>query len=188
MQSHGGVETLALDLFEAYLAGRVPEERVCEMVSYACAGWTRDEVIALARGAVEHGGLPSRLQGETMDVFGWARRVGIEVFLVSASPRAVVEEAARTLGLDEAHVVAATPLFEGNVMRAAVELPIPYGAGKVTCLRKRIGQRPLYAAFGDNAFDVPLLRAALVPVAVRPKRPLVEKAADVDGLVRLARG
>jgi phosphoserine phosphatase len=187
VESGGDVFGLVRDLFEAYLGGRVAEERICEMVAYACAGWTRDDVGALAKGVIERVGLPARMQSESAHVLAWARSAGIEVFLVSASPRAVVEEAARTLGLDEAHVVATTPLYEGSVMLAAVDVPIPYGEGKVTRLRERLGQRPLYAAFGDNVFDIALLRAAIVPVAVRPKRRLVENAFKVDGLVELAR-
>jgi HAD superfamily phosphoserine phosphatase-like hydrolase len=186
IDSRGSVEVLARALFDAYLEGRVPEERACEMMAYSCAGWTHDDVVALARSVIQRA-LPARRQGESAYVLAWAKRAGIEVFLVSASPRAVVEEAARALDLDEAHVVAATPSYEGSVMLAAVDLPIPYGDGKVTRLRERLGQRPLYAAFGDNVFDIPLLRAALVPVAVRPKPRLVERAHEVDGLVELAK-
>jgi phosphatidylglycerophosphatase C len=187
VESVGSVDGLAHDLFEAYLAGCAPEERICEMVAYACAGWTRDEVVTLARTAVGRGALPSRMQSESAHVLSWAKSTGIEVFLVSASPRAVVEEAARILGLDEAHVVAATPQYDGSVMQAAVDLPIPYGTGKVMRLRERIGNRPLYAAFGDNVFDIPLLHSAIVPVAVRPKKRLVDRAHEVEGLVELAR-
>jgi phosphoserine phosphatase len=46
--------------------------------------------------------------------------------------------------------------------------------------------RPLYAAFGDNAFDVSLLAGAAVPVAVRPKPRLRARAGEVPGLVELA--
>lgn len=187
MEDRGSISALAHDLFEAYLAGRVPEERVYEWVTCACAGWARDEVLALARATVEHDALGSRVQRESARVLAWARSAGIEVFVVSASPRVIVEEAARTLGVDEAHVLAATPLYDGRVMRAAVDLPIPYGVGKVTRLRERLGGRPLYAAFGDNAFDIPLLSAALISVAVRPKPRLVERAHEVAGLVELAR-
>jgi phosphatidylglycerophosphatase C len=65
--------------------------------------------------------------------------------------------------------------------------PIPYGAGKVMHLRAKLGARPLYAAFGDNAFDVAMLREARVPVAIRPKPRLVERAGEVPALVVLER-
>lgn len=186
IESHGNVEALAQRLFEGYLAGTVSEERVCEMVAYSCAGWTRDEAAALARDVVARSGLLARVQSESAYVLAWAKGAGVDVFLVSASPRPIVEEAARALGLDETRVVAATPLYEGSTVLAAVDLPIPYGEGKVTRLRERLGARPLYAAFGDNVFDIPLLRAATIPIAVRPKPRLVAKAQDVAGLVELA--
>ena len=46
---------------------------------------------------------------------------------------------------------------------------------------------PLYAALGDNGFDVALLASARVGIAVRPKPRLRERAAEVPGLVELAR-
>ena len=71
-------------------------------------------------------------------------------------------------------------------MVAGVERPIPYGPGKVTRLREHLGaERSLYAAFGDNVFDVALLSTARVPVAVRPKPRLRAQAAQVPGLVEL---
>jgi phosphoserine phosphatase len=73
-------------------------------------------------------------------------------------------------------------------MRPDVHRPIPYGAGKVTRLRERVGRgRTLYAAFGDNAFDVAMLASAHVAVAVRPKARLRQEADAVPGIVELAR-
>jgi phosphoserine phosphatase len=73
-------------------------------------------------------------------------------------------------------------------MQAEVLRPIPYGSGKVTRLRERVGlERPLYAAFGDNAFDVAMLASARVAVAVRPKPRLRRQADAVPGMVELAR-
>jgi phosphatidylglycerophosphatase C len=172
-------------LFEAYVAGRVPEEPICEMVAYACAGWTSAEVMALAREVVLAAGLPGRLHAETVALVEWAKGAGVEAFVVSASPVVVVAEAVRALGFDAAHVVAATPVEDAGVLCAEVHRPIPYGEGKVTRLRERMGARPLYAAFGDNVFDVRMLRSAEVAVAVRPKPRLVERAGDVPGLVEL---
>jgi phosphoserine phosphatase len=77
-------------------------------------------------------------------------------------------------------------MVAGNV-KAEVGRPIPYGDGKVTRLRECIGrEREVYAAFGDNAFDVSLLQAARVRVAVRPKARLRARAHEVEGIVELA--
>jgi phosphoserine phosphatase len=43
----------------------------------------------------------------------------------------------------------------------------------------------VHAAFGDNAFDVPLLKQAAVPVAVRPKAKLRRLEHEVPGIVEL---
>jgi phosphoserine phosphatase len=66
-----------------------------------------------------------------------------------------------------------------------VDRPIPYGDGKVKRLRERIGARPLYAALGDNSFDVAMLGSARIGVAVRPKPKLRARAHEVPGVVEL---
>jgi phosphoserine phosphatase len=118
----------------------------------------------------------------------WAREHGITTYLVSASPRPIVEQAARLVGIELVNVAAATAERDasGRVL-ASVVRPIPYGPGKVMHLRAKLGARPLYAAFGDNAFDVAMLREARTPVAIRPKPRLVERAPEVPNLVVLER-
>lgn len=177
---------LAQRIFDAHAAGRFPEERTYEMVTWACAGWSKGEMDRFAAEVIAGASLRARLHPEAVRALEWARGVGIEVFVVSASPRAIVEQAARSVGIDAAHVVASTPVFDGTIVQAEVESPIPYGVGKVVCLRAAIGDRPIHAAFGDNAFDVAMLAEARVPVAVRPKPRLRERAAEVPGLVEIA--
>lgn len=179
---------VARRLYAAYGEGRFPEERMCEAMVWCFAGWAEHEVGSFTRDLVDRCGLEARLHGELHGVLEQVRRAGIDAVLVSASPLAVVLEAGSRVGFDEAHVVAARPRYEGDIMLADVERPIPYAVGKVTRLRERIGNdRPVLAAFGDNAFDIALLASARVPVAVRPKPRLRERAPDVSGLVELSR-
>ena len=180
-----GGPPLAAALYNAYREGRVPEESLCEMVAYVCAGWTQAEVEALAAEVVVRDRLSERMQVETVQVLEWTRREQIEAFVVSASPFAPVLAGARALGFDADHVLGATTIASGGRLSAEIERPVPYGPGKVLRLLQRIGSRPLYAAFGDNVFDIPLLRSATIPVAVRPKARLVERAAEVPGLVEM---
>ncbi len=182
----GTAQVVARRIYEAYTAQLFPEERVCELMTWSFAGWTAADMDAFAQQVVGAVGLRARLHREVTETVDWARARGIEVFVVSASPRAVVLAAVREVGVDAAHVLAATPRFEGARMAADVERPIPYGAGKVGAIRRAAGARPLYAAFGDNAFDVAMLAAANVPVAVRPKARLRARAAEVPGIVELA--
>ena len=184
----GSGPDIARRIYAAYIDGRFPEKRVCELMTWAFAGWTRSDVRAFAGSVVDDAGLPSRLHGEVLGVLERARAAAMLVVIVSASPIDVVIEAARRTGFGEDDVVAARPRFDGDVMIPEVERPIPYAEGKVERLRQRIGStRALYAAFGDNAFDVALLASARQGVAVRPKARLRERAHEVRGLVELAR-
>jgi len=179
---------VARGLYDAYLEGRFPEERMCELMTWCFAGWTEDEVGAFARDVVESSELGSRLHPEVLSVVARARAAAVDVVLVSASPFAVVLEAGARVGFDAQSIVAARAIYDGPVMRPDVLRPIPYGTGKVTRLRELIGSgRPLYAAFGDNAFDVALLASARIAVAVRPKPRLRERASAVPGIVELDR-
>jgi phosphatidylglycerophosphatase C len=188
LRADGTGKELAERMYSDYLAGRYPEERVCELMTWVCADWTRAEVDAFAAKVLASAGLEARLHKEVRKVVLWAERSGVEAFLVSASPWAIIEHAARVVGLPPTHVIAAQPRYLAERMLPEVERPIPYGPGKVSHLRQRVGAaRPVYAAFGDNAFDIALLSEAFIPVAVRPKPRLRERAAEVKKLVEIAR-
>jgi HAD superfamily phosphoserine phosphatase-like hydrolase len=183
----GSAHDIAHAIHAAYLAGTFSEERVCEVITWIAAGWTVEELDAFCTETIEAIGLRSRLHGETIAVIEHARKRGIDVFLVSASPRAIVDAAARVVGIPAANVTAVRERAKGGIVECAVIRPIPYGEGKVTRLREKLGSRTLYAAFGDNAFDVPLLQSAQHPLAVRPKQRLLDRAAEVPNLRILER-
>ncbi|MDP8998603.1 MAG: haloacid dehalogenase-like hydrolase [Myxococcota bacterium] len=179
---------VARRIYDAYLDGRFPEERMCELMTWCFAGWTRSEVRAFASDVVSGAGITSRLQGEVLDLLDRVRAARIDTIVVSASPIDAIIEAAVHVGLNEQSIVAACPRFEGDVMLADVERPIPFAEGKVVRLVEHIGPaRTVYAAFGDNAFDVALLAAARLGVAVRPKPRLRQRAHELPGLVELQR-
>lgn len=165
--------------------GLFPEKLFFELTAWLCAGWTASEVDGFVDDVLESGGLDQRLHGETLRVARWAMDQGIDVYVVSASPRPVVEKAALRVGVAKERVVALTPVFEGGIMKPRAEEPVPYGEGKVQALAAVTGGRPVAAAFGDNFFDIPLLQAAQIPVAVRPKERLRAGAARVPGMVEL---
>jgi phosphatidylglycerophosphatase C len=189
IDTSGTPRDIAHRIHAAYVAGTFPEERVCEIMTWAAAGRTKRDLDRFCETLIEAIGLRSRIHREAQHVVDHARRAGIDVFLVSASPRAIVEQAARLVGIDLANALAACETYDAaGIVQCGVERPIPYGEGKVTRLRARLGaERVLYAAFGDNAFDVPMLRAARVPVAIRPKARLVDRAKDVPALTVLQR-
>lgn len=187
ISAQGTGPEIAHRLYDAYRRGGFPEETICEVMTWCHAGWSRGEVEAFAREVIAAKGLRKRLHPEVVRVVDWLRAQGREVLLVSASPRGVIEVAADLVSITPSHVLAATARFAGDVMLPDVERPIPYGPGKVRALTARLGQRPLIAAFGDNAFDVAMLRKAHMGIAVRPKDRLRERASEVPGLVELAR-
>lgn len=176
---------VARRIYDAYLAHKFDEERVCEIMTWISAGWAEDELAAFCDEVLVRRELHTRLHEEVQAVVAFAKSSEIELYLVSASPLGIIESAARIAGLPHQNIVAARSPFIGGKMAASVDRPIPYGPGKVTRLRECIGTRPLYAAFGDNAFDVPMLKEAAVGVAVRPKPRLSDRAADVPGLVQI---
>jgi phosphatidylglycerophosphatase C len=182
----GSGSDIARRLYDAYIEGSFPEEGICELMTWCFAGWTRREVRAFARDVVDRGKIASRLHDEVLHVLEWVRSVPIDAVVVSASPIDVVVETAARVGFADSSVIAARPRFEGQVMLADVERPIPFADGKVVRLRQHIGEtRAIYAAFGDNSFDVALLASARMGVAVRPKPRLRERAHEVQGLVEL---
>jgi len=188
MDIHDGGVAVARRVFDGYLHQRVAEDVICELIAWVCAGWREAEVKAFAAEVLVRGDLASRRHAELAAIIEWARASGrdLELFLVSASPRPIVEAAGLALGFDRAHVLAATALFSAeDVMLAEVVRPIPYGPGKATLLADRLGDRALVAAFGDNVFDVPMLQAALVPVVVEPKPRLVACLAAAETTFRV---
>jgi HAD superfamily phosphoserine phosphatase-like hydrolase len=186
LDGSGDAFEVARRIHAAYLAGTFPEERVCEIMTWATAGARRVDIDGFARDLVEAIGLEQRLHREAIAVVEHARERGIDVYVVSASPRPIVLAAAEIIGIPLPNVLAATERIDANgVVVAEVDRPIPYNAGKVKRLREKLGTRPLYAAMGDNAFDVALLAESRVPIAIRPKARLVERASEVKGLVTL---
>ena len=184
----GGAVAVARRIHAAYHAGTFPEERVCEIMTWAFASWTLSVLDAFADAVVEKIGLEARFHPEAIRIVEWARSRALTTYLVSASPRAIVQQAARRVGIEVANVASATEQRDANdVVLPSVIRPIPYGPGKVMHLRAKLGARPLYAAFGDNAFDISMLREARTPVAIRPKPRLAERAAEVPNLVVLER-
>jgi phosphatidylglycerophosphatase C len=186
VDASGDVHELCARIYQAYLGGRFDEMRICEIQAWAFAGWTPAEVGAFV-GRVLFGGddpLDRRWIGETRALVRAAQARGAPVWVVSASPKLVVERAVRPLGVDPEHVLGSRVLLRDGVVLPDVERPICYGAGKVEALRRVLGDAPVLAAFGDNVFDVPMLRHARIAVMVRPK-PRLLATADAASFRRL---
>jgi phosphoserine phosphatase len=185
IDASGSAAAIARRIYDAYLAGNFDEERVCEIMTWINAGWTPTETTAFVLDVVS-ASFAARIHPEVRVVIDAARRAGHEIFVVSASPRPIVEAAAAVAGVPSARVLAATAVLEGDRFAARVHRPIPYGAGKAVALGSSLGNLPLHAAFGDNAFDAEMLAMAAHPIAVRPKIRLLERAPQIRGIRQLA--
>jgi phosphoserine phosphatase len=179
-------DALVRAVHQAYLEHAFPEERMYELMTWCLAGWARADVRVFCQEVLRHRRHEGKLHAEALAVLRWAQTSGVHVLVVSASPRDIVEEAVAPALVGSAQVLASTPRYDASgVMLADVERPIPYGPGKVRRIRAKIGDLPLLAAFGDNAFDVAMLKEARVAVAVRPKDRLRERAGEVPGIVEI---
>jgi len=165
----GTSSELALRLFEAYRAGHYPELRVCELMIWCYAGWTESEL----RQHVRNTALEPHSQVVPYEalapILSWARARSIRCIVVSASPKLVVEEAARSLGFAPEDIAAGRTTVLAGRLSATLAEPVPYAEAKVTAGRALLGDRQWLASFGDNVFDVDMLQVARLPIAVRPK-------------------
>jgi phosphoserine phosphatase len=181
---------IAHAMFQAYAALKFPEDRMCAAMAWCMAGTSIHALARLCDGMLEnHFGLRRRFIAESGEILRHVAARGIPIWLVSASPRIVVERAAaiveNTLSIPTLRVIAMTPNVSEDVIRPGIAGIWPYGEGKAKALDAALEGRTIVAAMGDNVFDVPMLRAARVPLAIRPKAALVNVRDNVPGLVRL---
>jgi phosphatidylglycerophosphatase C len=176
---------IALRLFAAWAAGDVSDERAFRMMAWAFAGFSEAEMLAFSAETQRASGLEARLHGPAREIIRWAHDEGIEVWIVSASPRAAVVTGARHFGIEPGRVIGVTPLVAEGMLTTELVEPISFDAGKPLALSAQC-PLPVLAAFGDTASDVPLFLAARLAVAIGPNDRLRAAASSVPGLVELA--
>jgi phosphatidylglycerophosphatase C len=173
-------------LMAAYLAGQYPERETCAMMCWCFAGRRLTEVDVLARRVLKQAELERRLTPELAPVLDWARKRGVRCVLISASPRAIVEPAGELWGFEPKDITAATPQVETGVVAVGLAAPVPYAEAKLTAGTALFGSSRWLATFGDNVFDIEMLQAAELGIAVRPKPKLKAELAAL-GLRVLAK-
>ncbi len=179
----GKTTTIAQGLYGALAAGTYAEERAFAMMAWIFAGFSLDEARHFAKRVTLQKGLDERLHRFLAPVLAWAEAEKVPVWVVSASPHFIVEEGAHLLGIPANRVVAMTPrIHEGRLSAELAGRPI-YGDHKPLALREACPGATLLGAFGDSSYDLPMLAASRVPVAVRPKAGLLARVAEVPSLV-----
>lgn len=183
--TQGDANEVTARVFSAYMEGRFPEREVCELLAWCYAGFTRGELAEFARRVPSVYGLQSRLHRGLAQIIDWARRRQLRTVVVSASPHALVTCGAALLGFAEQDVIAARPAFDGDRLAARMEVPVPYGPSKYEYVQRQLGESRWIASFGDNVFDLDMLRAAKFGVVVNPKPALQGRLPDHPELLLL---
>ena len=184
VDTRGSASEVAGKIFDAYRRGEFPEALVCEVMAWCYAGWSLPALDDFAAKVLSS--LTGRLNHELAPVFDWARMHGLRVAVVSASPRPLVEHAARQWGIPECDIAAATAALERERIAPRLQEELPYGVGKRRAAERLLGATAWLGAFGDSDFDLPLLEGAAVGVAVRPKESLLRPRSELSGLFCLS--
>ena len=180
------VNVTAEHLFEMYVAGRYPERDMCELMTWCYAGHSLTEMRELALEALQATQHSQRLHEELRPILEFARARGLRTVVISASPRATVEQATRPWDFAAEDIAASTPRVIDGVITSAMAGIVPYAAGKVVAGRALLGPARWVASFGDNVFDLEMMQEAEIGVAVRPKPALAARLAEIAGVVRLS--
>lgn len=172
----GEVHADAAAVYDLYRQD-VIDDRAMVLAMTACwAGWRPEDVRAFGARLAREVVLP-RAYATTGELLRGLLARGLQVAVVSGSPRLLVEEAVGGLGLPARPlVVGAETGVEGGVLGDRLLEPTPWEEGKVDALRARAGvAAPV--AMGDTLGDLALLEAAdRLRVLVHPRPALRERA------------
>jgi len=182
VEAKGSATDIAIALYHALEAGTYPEVRAFAAMAWLFAGFSMSEARDFAANVVRERDLEGRLHRFLTPILAWAERENVAVWVVSASPRWIVEIGVALLGIPPEKVVAMTPRMSGDRIEAALEGRPVYGPDKPIAFREACPSGTLLGAFGDSSYDASLLASSRVPVAVRPKAGLLARAAEIPGL------
>lgn len=176
---------LARKLQEAFLRGDYSPKRAAEMQVWAYAGSTEAEVRALCRSALDAPMHQAGLHHELLSLAARARQRGARLFIVSASPRIVVEEAILGLTFASEDIAAGEPEWVDGVVAPSLAHPLPYGAVKASAGRTLLQHLSWVATFGDSGFDLEMMAEAHLAVGLGDKPELLAGLLAHPNSVRL---
>jgi phosphatidylglycerophosphatase C len=188
VSSEGSPTDVARALYGAFSGERYAHEHAFAMMAWVFAGWHRDEVSAFATKVLDEGRIEARIRPEMKEIFRWAERRSVPIYVVSASPIAIVSLGARRLGVPVAAALAMTPAVDDHgILLPHLAAPPVYGPGKILALERASVTAKVLGAFGDSAFDAEMLRCAGVPVAVTPSAGLLALLPSIERVAVLSR-
>jgi phosphoserine phosphatase len=185
LSTSGSPSDLARRLHTANRRGALDELLTCEVMTWGYAGFGVDELRELARRAFSERRLVDRVRRVLTPIRDFAGREGLRVVVISASPEIVVEEGLRVAEIEVAALGAARVAVSGGVIEPRLDGRVPYGPEKCVAGARILGSHDWLGSFGDNAFDVEMLRAARIGVAVHPKPALVARLGELSNTVVL---
>jgi phosphatidylglycerophosphatase C len=181
----GTASEIAARLFVAYREQRFPEREVCEVMTWCYAGFSIEELQDYARHVLQALDIGARLNRQLEPILDWARSEGLRTIVVSASPRAIVEVAASLWQFAPADIAASDAALAGSRILPSMHGEVPYAAAKCLAGQRLLGDADWLASFGDNLYDIDMLRAARLGVAVTPKPALRKLLPELPFVVLL---
>lgn len=94
---------------------------------------------------------------------------GRSVIIVTGVFQPILDNLAARLGFE---AIGTGMAFANGRFTGEASTPLNIGEQKVVTLHQRFGDVPLYAAYGDTAPDIPMLKMSTHPVAVSPDKKL----------------
>jgi phosphoserine phosphatase len=187
VSSVGSATHIAEALYAAHRRGNVPERLMCEVMTYCYAGYTEGALQELASRYLTARDIAGRTRKALREVLAWAKAEGVRCIVISASPRIIVKEGLRLSGIEVDEVGAAVAkLSAAGVIEPRMAAPLPYGPQKCVVGAELLAGFDWLGAFGDNGFDVDMLRTARVAVAVHPKPALLSRLTEVPNVLVLS--
>jgi HAD superfamily phosphoserine phosphatase-like hydrolase len=176
----GGREP-AVATWQAFLEGRIGDGPILAAMTFCFAGWREAEVRAFAAD-VYHRHVAERVYATTVPFMRGLQERGLRVAVVTGSPRLLVEEAVRGMGLEECPVLGVDLEVEAGLLSTRVREPVTWREGKVHALAPLLDGAPIAVALGDSTGDLALMEAAHgLRVLVHPRKGLRRAATERPG-------
>ncbi len=121
-----------------------------------------------------------RVKPNTEKLMRYISGAGIELWIISASPKAIVERGIQTFFNEyDSHCIAIETKLKGGILTDQLVLPTPTYAGKPRCIQKFIDRsdRPILGV-GDSSNDLPMLEYSLIRVVSNRGNKLVKLAQE----------
>jgi phosphatidylglycerophosphatase C len=185
LSTRGSPSELAQRIHAAYRRHEVDELLTCEVMTWGYAGFTVNELRELARRVFAERRLAERVRRVLMPILAFARAEGFRIVVISASPHIIVAEGLRVAEIQVDALGAAGVAVAADVIEPRLDGRVPYGPEKCVAGARVLGSHDWLGSFGDNAFDVEMLRAARIGVAVHPKPALAARLGELSNTVVL---